>query len=87
MTVTHVRRTTRLRARLLQAASPLLRPPRALDLATPVLLDPDGATGRDFGVTGTPQAVLVGPDGRIAAPLARGADAVFRLLDNRLSRT
>ena len=58
---------------------------RELGLATPVLLDPDGSTARAFASTGTPQGVLVGPDGHIAAPLARGADAVFKLLDNRLS--
>jgi uncharacterized membrane protein YphA (DoxX/SURF4 family)/thiol-disulfide isomerase/thioredoxin len=58
---------------------------RAQGLAVTVLLDADFSTAREFGATGTPQAVLVGPDGRIASPLARGADAVSRLLDARLA--
>jgi len=60
---------------------------RAQGLAATVLLDADFSTAHEFGATGTPQAVLVGPDGGIASPLARGADAVARLLDARLAPT
>ena len=35
-----------------------------------VLLDPDGRTGLDFGVSGVPETFVVGPDGRIAAKIA-----------------
>jgi peroxiredoxin len=58
---------------------------RELDVDTPVLLDADGSIARAYAANGTPQAVLVGPDGRVAAPLARGADAVLKLLENRLT--
>src|SRR5439155_9027189 len=58
---------------------------RAQGLAARVLQDPDFATARQFGASGTPQAVLVGPDGGIASPLARGTDAAFRLLNTRLA--
>jgi uncharacterized membrane protein YphA (DoxX/SURF4 family)/thiol-disulfide isomerase/thioredoxin len=60
---------------------------RALGLPTPVLLDTNSATAREFGATGTPQAVLIGPDGRIASPLARGGGAVSKLLSTRVSTT
>jgi peroxiredoxin/uncharacterized membrane protein YphA (DoxX/SURF4 family) len=54
---------------------------RALGLRSPVLLDPDFATARAFGASGTPSAVLVGADGQIASELAVGAPAVLALAD------
>lgn len=54
---------------------------RAMELTSRVLLDPDFATARAFGASGTPSAILVGPDGRIASHLAVGAPAVLHLAD------
>lgn len=45
-----------------------------------VLLDPDGQAARAFGANGTPMAVLVDADARIASLLAAGAKAVLALL-------
>jgi peroxiredoxin len=45
-----------------------------------VLLDPEGDVARAFGAAGTPTGVLV-VDGRIASPVAAGAEAVFALAD------
>lgn len=45
-----------------------------------VLVDIDGAVGERYGVHGTPAAVLVLPDGRIASALAEGRAAASRLL-------
>jgi hypothetical protein len=44
-----------------------------------VLLEQGFQTGFSFGVNGTPSAVLVDAEGRIASPAAVGADAVLRL--------
>ena len=51
-----------------------------MELATTVVLDPDFETGRAFGTQGTPSAVLVDPDGKVASRVLGGANAVFRLL-------
>jgi methylamine dehydrogenase accessory protein MauD len=48
-------------------------------LRSPLLLDSDGEAKRAFGTAGTPTAVLI-EQGRIASPIARGADAVLDLL-------
>ena len=45
-----------------------------------VLLDGGLATGRRFGVSGTPSAVVVDEDGKIASAVAVGGQAVMRLL-------
>ena len=58
---------------------------RALGLAAPVLLDDEFAAGQAFGANGTPQAVLIGPDGTVASPLAAGAVNVLNLANARLS--
>ena len=44
-----------------------------------VLLDDAFAAGSAFGANGTPMAVLVGADGRIASGVVAGAEAVFDL--------
>ncbi len=44
-----------------------------------------GSAGRAYGATGTPQAVLIGPDGTVASPLAAGGPAVMKLMNTRLS--
>lgn len=52
---------------------------QALGLRAPVLLDQGFATGSAFGANGTPMAVLLDEQGRIAAPVAAGAPAVLAL--------
>lgn len=52
---------------------------RAEGFVSLVLLDDSFAAGEAFSANGTPMAVLVGADGRIASRVAAGADAVFEL--------
>lgn len=52
---------------------------RAQVLQSPIVLDADYSVGRAFGVLGTPSAVLVDADGRIASDVAAGADEVLAL--------
>jgi thiol-disulfide isomerase/thioredoxin/uncharacterized membrane protein YphA (DoxX/SURF4 family) len=52
---------------------------RAMGLTSPVVLEQGFQTGFAFGVNGTPSAVLVDAEGRIASPAAVGAEAVLRL--------
>jgi peroxiredoxin len=52
---------------------------RAQGLRSPVLLEPAFATARAFGASGTPSAVLVDANGRIASEVAVGAQAVLAL--------
>ena len=52
---------------------------RALGLASTVVLDQGFSAGRTFGASGTPSAVLVDAEGRVASPVAAGAPAVFAL--------
>ena len=52
---------------------------RAMRLPGTVALDPGFGTGRAFGASGTPSAVLIDSDGRIASGLAVGARAVLAL--------
>jgi thiol-disulfide isomerase/thioredoxin len=52
---------------------------RADGFRSQVLLDGDFAAGSLFGADGTPMAVLVGVDGRVASPLVAGAEAVMSL--------
>jgi hypothetical protein len=53
---------------------------QAMGLRAPVVLETDFAVSHAFGVTGTPSAVLVDEQGRIASPLARGVPAVLALV-------
>jgi peroxiredoxin len=55
---------------------------RAQGLSSPVLLDSGFTVGRAFGASGTPSAVLVGADGKIASGLAVGGPTVISLLRN-----
>jgi thiol-disulfide isomerase/thioredoxin len=48
--------------------------------ASPVLLDAEQRLAGALGAHGTPMAVLVGPDGRVASPVAAGATGVMELL-------
>src|SRR5919197_1557611 len=52
---------------------------RAQGLRSPVVLDQSFAVGNAFGADGTPQAVLVDAEGRIASTLAAGAPDVLAL--------
>lgn len=50
-----------------------------------VLLQDDRSMAREYGVQGTPAAVLLGADGRFAAPVAHGIDAIRELHAGALS--
>ncbi len=52
---------------------------QAMGLRSPVLLDETFTVGPTFGVHGTPMAVLVDAEGKIASEVAAGAPAVFTL--------
>jgi peroxiredoxin/uncharacterized membrane protein YphA (DoxX/SURF4 family) len=53
---------------------------KAMGLRSPVALDKQGMSiGRQFGAGGTPMAVLVDAEGKIASELAAGAPAVLQL--------
>jgi thiol-disulfide isomerase/thioredoxin len=52
---------------------------QALGLRSRVVLDQGFTVGRTFGATGTPMAVLVDAEGRIASEMAAGAPAVLAL--------
>jgi methylamine dehydrogenase accessory protein MauD len=56
---------------------------RALNLRSPVALDHGFEIGRAFGASGTPSAILVDADGRIASGVAVGAEDIFALAGNR----
>jgi thiol-disulfide isomerase/thioredoxin len=51
-----------------------------------MLPDPRGATARAYRVHGTPTAVLIDAQGRIASPLTEGADAIRRLIADIVHR-
>jgi len=52
---------------------------REMGLTSPVLLDQQFAAGRAFGASGTPSAVLVDSEGKVASEVAVGAPAVLEL--------
>jgi thiol-disulfide isomerase/thioredoxin len=56
---------------------------RAEGFSSTVALDPDFSAGAAFGAGGTPMAILVDSEGRIASPLTAGAEAVFALAGGR----
>jgi protein-disulfide isomerase len=51
-------------------------------LSSPVMLDQDFIAGRAFGAAGTPSAVLMDAEGRIASEMSVGAPAVLELMGN-----
>jgi len=55
---------------------------KASGLQSPVVLDSGFNVGRAFGASGTPSAVLVSADGKIASGLAVGSPSVISLLRN-----
>jgi peroxiredoxin len=68
--------------KLLVVSTGEVEPNRQLGLSSPVLLDSGFNVGRAFGASGTPSAVLVGADGKIASGLAVGGPTVISLLKN-----
>lgn len=56
---------------------------RDLGLRSPIVLDEGFALGAAYGATGTPSAVLVDGEGRIASPIRVGADDVLGLARSR----
>ncbi len=53
---------------------------KKMGLISPVVLDQQFSVGRAFGARGTPSAVLVDEEGRVASEVAVGAQAVLELL-------
>jgi hypothetical protein len=53
---------------------------RELGLRSRIVIDNAFTTGGDYGVTGTPSAILLDAEGRVASPLVAGAEAVLDLL-------
>jgi hypothetical protein len=58
--------------KLLVVSQGIVEAIRAMGLRSPVVLDQGFTTGRAFGARGTPSAVLVDAEGRIASQLAVG---------------
>jgi thiol-disulfide isomerase/thioredoxin len=56
---------------------------RAEGFSSTVVLDPEFIAGTAFGAGGTPMAILLDSAGRVASPLAAGAEAVFALAGGR----
>ncbi len=56
---------------------------RAEGFSSAVALDHDFVAGAAFGANGTPMAVLLDDEGRVASPLVAGAEAVFALAGGR----
>jgi len=66
--------------RLLVVSTDSVADNQAMGVRSSVVLDQDGMrVGRLFGATGTPMAVLVDAEGKIASELAAGAPAVLAL--------
>jgi peroxiredoxin len=66
--------------RLVVVSSGSVEANRAMGLKCPVLLDGDFATARQFGARGTPSAILVDSEGKVASEIAVGAAAIFQLV-------
>jgi peroxiredoxin len=56
---------------------------RGEGFSSPILLDPERTAANALGASGTPMAVLVGADGRVAWPLAIGGRHILRLIRSR----
>jgi peroxiredoxin len=68
---------------LLVVSTGSLEANKAMDLRSPVLLDQDFKVGGKFGADGTPMALLVDAEGKIASELAEGAPNILRLMRAR----
>ena len=61
---------------------------KAMGLRSPVLIESSGmSVGQKFGAGGTPMAVLVDAEGKIASELAAGAPAVLELAMRKVAPT
>jgi hypothetical protein len=54
---------------------------KGMGLASPVFLDPNFAVGWAFRASGTPSAVLVDAEGRVASEVTVGAPAAMELAE------
>jgi thiol-disulfide isomerase/thioredoxin len=70
--------------RLLVVANGTEEENRAIGLRSRVVLDQDFRAASAFGATGTPSAVLLDADGRVASGVMAGAPAVLALANSRL---
>jgi thiol-disulfide isomerase/thioredoxin len=59
---------------------------RAEGFGSPVLFDPEFSVGEIFGAAGTPSAVLIDAEGRVASEVMVGAEAILgRVREPRLT--
>jgi hypothetical protein len=73
-------------AKLLVVSTDSVADNKAMGLRSPVVLDKTGmSVGGKFGAGGTPMAVLVDAEGKIASELAAEAPAVLELADSKVS--
>jgi peroxiredoxin len=74
--------------RLLVVSTDSVQDNQAMGLRSLVVLDQPGmSTGRMFGASGTPMAILIDAEGRIASELAAGAPAVLALASGGQEKT
>jgi len=66
--------------KLLMVSAGAVEANKEMGLHSPVLLDQHFVTGRAFGASGTPSAVLVDKEGKVASEVAVGAPAVPELV-------
>jgi thiol-disulfide isomerase/thioredoxin len=64
---------------LLVVSSGTVEENQGLGLRAPILLDPGFVAGQAFGARGTPSAVLINADGRVASQVVVGAPSVLAL--------
>jgi len=73
---------------LLVVSTDSIQDNQAMELRSPIVLDHAGMSiGSQFSATGTPMAVLVDAEGRIASELAAGAPAVLALAGHQQEKT
>lgn len=73
--------------RLLVISTGGVKENRAMGIRSPVVLDDAFNVGNSFGARGTPMAVVVDEEGRIASELAAGATAVLALARGSTARS
>lgn len=56
---------------------------RGLEMASPIILDPDRKISKQLGMNGTPSAILVSEDGKIVSETAVGAPNIWSLIGKR----
>jgi hypothetical protein len=66
--------------RLLVVSDDTVEENKAIGLSSPVVLDNTDAVWDAYDVSGTPSAVLVDADGRIASRMAVGSEEVLELI-------